>query len=66
MGKPAKHQKWPNSLQKMKCCMMGNLDRTSTWYILIMPLFTCARRARSQPVRHASAPPQQPLAGGAF
>ena len=25
-----------------KCCMMGSLDNTSTWYIFIMPLFTCS------------------------
>ena len=27
----------------MKCCMMGNFDRTSTWYILNMPLLTFAQ-----------------------
>ena len=37
-------QKLPKSLQKMKCCMMGNLDSTSTWYIFTMPLFTCEPR----------------------
>lgn len=30
-----------------KCCMIGSLDNTSTWYILIMPLFTCSYLASS-------------------
>ena len=28
-------------LPKRKCCMMGTLESTSTWYIFIIPLFTC-------------------------
>lgn len=28
-------------LPNRKCCMMGNLESTSTWYILTMPLLTC-------------------------
>lgn len=40
-------QNCPNRLQKRKCCMMGNLDSTSTWYIFIMPLFTCRRQHRN-------------------
>lgn len=30
-------------LPNQKCCMMGNLDSTSTWYILIMPALTLAQ-----------------------
>ena len=30
-------------LPKRKCCMMGTLDSTSTWYIFIMPEFTYAQ-----------------------
>lgn len=28
-------------LPNRKCCTMGNLDSTSTWYIFSMPEFTC-------------------------
>ena len=39
---PSKGRRLPNK----KCCMMGNFDRTSAQYILIMPEFTCSQ---SQP-----------------
>lgn len=36
------HQRKSRRLPKRKCCMMGSLDSTSTWYIFSMPLFTCS------------------------
>ena len=31
-----------------KCCMIGNLDSTSTWYILIIPELTCKAEQHCQ------------------
>ena len=42
-----------NKLPNRKCCMMGTLDKTSTWYILSSPEFTCTQHphtAHQQPV----------------
>ena len=51
-------------LPKRKCCVMGTLESTSTWYIFIIPLFTCMATVHQQSAR-PSASPGERLSDGA-
>lgn len=51
-----------------KCCMMGSRDKTSAWYILIMPALTWGVAGDARPeggrVGDAAAPAQVPMTSG--